>query len=129
MNKKIILAGLCLTLLSGCTTTGVGPSAVVVLENPATIFCEEQGGKIEKREDHQRNEAGFCVMPDGRECDAVNFFHNKCELTMPVLMGVSGSEEYHLATEQGCDSEQQICGEWCYYPDFQECVEERVKYK
>jgi len=51
--------------------------AVVGLANPASVFCEENGGRVEIRTVNG-GEAGFCVFPDGSECEEWTFFHGEC---------------------------------------------------
>jgi putative hemolysin len=47
------------------------------LANPASVFCEEHGGQVEIR-DADGGQVGFCVFPDGRECEEWAFFHGEC---------------------------------------------------
>ena len=49
------------------------------LPNPASVFCEGQGGRLEIREDAAGNQAGFCIFPDGSECDEWALFRNECQ--------------------------------------------------
>lgn len=55
------------------------------LSNPASVYCEEQGYRLEIREDDEGNQYGVCVFPDGSECDEWAFFRGEC--------GPTGSEE------------------------------------
>lgn len=48
------------------------------LPNPASVFCEEQGGTIEVR-DSQDGQYGVCVFEDGSECDEWDFFEGECK--------------------------------------------------
>ena len=60
--------------------------------NPASAYCEEQGGKIELRADGKR----VCVLPDGLECEEGEFYRGECkkedELKIEVLKEGSGDE-------------------------------------
>jgi len=38
------------------------------LANPASVFCQEQGGQLEIREE-EAGQAGYCVFEDGRICE------------------------------------------------------------
>ena len=38
------------------------------LANPASVFCEEQGGEI-KMYENEEGQAGFCAFEDGRICE------------------------------------------------------------
>ena len=47
------------------------------LPNPASLFCEEQGYKLELRTDASGT-AGYCIFPDGSECEEWAFFRGEC---------------------------------------------------
>jgi putative hemolysin len=49
------------------------------LPNPASVYCLEQGGKLEIRKDAEGNEYGVCVFSDGSECEEWAFFRNECK--------------------------------------------------
>lgn len=48
------------------------------LPNPAAVYCEEQGGTVDIREDAEGNQYGVCVFDDGSECDEWAFFRGEC---------------------------------------------------
>jgi len=48
------------------------------LPNPASVYCEEQGGRIEVR-DSEDGQYGVCVFEDGSECDEWDFFEGECK--------------------------------------------------
>ncbi|MCX8195400.1 MAG: DUF333 domain-containing protein [Candidatus Micrarchaeota archaeon] len=48
------------------------------LANPASAFCSEKGYKNEIRRDASGSAAGFCVFPNGRECEEWAFFRGEC---------------------------------------------------
>ena len=47
--------------------------------NPASVFCEQNGGKLELRQDASGGTVGICVFPDGSECDEWAFFRKECK--------------------------------------------------
>lgn len=47
------------------------------LPNPASQFCEEQGYTLEMREE-EGGTAGYCLFPDGTECDEWAFYRGEC---------------------------------------------------
>jgi putative hemolysin len=49
----------------------------VGLPNPASVFCEEEGYKLELRTDASGT-AGYCIFPDGSECEEWAFFRGEC---------------------------------------------------
>ena len=49
------------------------------MANPASIFCEENGGQVDIREDAAGGQVGICVFPDGSECDEWAYFRGECQ--------------------------------------------------
>lgn len=47
------------------------------LANPAAVYCEEQGGQVEIRETDE-GQVGYCVFPDGSECEEWAFYRGEC---------------------------------------------------
>ncbi|MDD5043614.1 MAG: DUF333 domain-containing protein [Patescibacteria group bacterium] len=48
------------------------------LANPASVYCEEQGGKLEIRKE-PAGENGVCVFSDGSECEEWAYFRGECQ--------------------------------------------------
>ena len=48
------------------------------LPNPASKFCEDQGYTVEIRTAADGSQAGYCIFPDGTECDEWAFFRGEC---------------------------------------------------
>jgi putative hemolysin len=48
------------------------------MPNPASIYCEEQGNKLEIRTAADGSQSGVCIFPDGSECDEWAFFRKEC---------------------------------------------------
>jgi putative hemolysin len=87
-----------LGVLSGCTSaqpavdaTGEGTSTTPVeqptptttseemgLPNPASVYCEEQGGTLEIQKDEAGAELGICKFNDGSQCEEWAFFRKEC---------------------------------------------------
>ena len=51
----------------------------VGMANPASVFCEKQGGKSEIRKHEDGSEYGVCRLPDGKVVEEWEYFraHNK----------------------------------------------------
>ncbi len=47
------------------------------MPNPASVYCEEQDGTVEIRTE-EGGEVGYCVFPDGSECEEWAFFRGEC---------------------------------------------------
>ncbi|MGC9333853.1 MAG: putative hemolysin [Anaerolineae bacterium] len=54
----------------------VGPGAE--LPNPASAYCEEQGGRLEIRTNDEGGEYGVCIFADGSECEEWAFYRGEC---------------------------------------------------
>jgi putative hemolysin len=54
------------------------PTPDANMPNPASVYCEEHGGKVELRQDASGGVAGICVFPDGSECDEWAYFRGEC---------------------------------------------------
>lgn len=48
-------------------TDTLGPAAN--LPNPASVFCEQQGRRLEIRTAADASQSGVCVFAEGGECD------------------------------------------------------------
>jgi putative hemolysin len=49
------------------------------LPNPASVFCEEEGGRLEIRTDASGGQIGICVFTDGSECEEWGYFRGECQ--------------------------------------------------
>jgi Tol biopolymer transport system component/putative hemolysin len=61
----------------GCTQKTPTPSGG--LPNPASVYCEQNGGTVELRADAAGAIAGTCVFPDGSECDEWSYYRGVCK--------------------------------------------------
>ena len=99
MMKRVLLVTLLLgtAVLAACgggeptaVPTPVPPTAAPVEEtpdtafdspldmaNPASVFCEEQGYKLEIRQG-EGGEAGYCIFDDGSSCEEWAFYRGEC---------------------------------------------------
>ncbi|HSJ46048.1 MAG TPA: DUF333 domain-containing protein [Euzebyales bacterium] len=59
-----------------CTSDGETDRAR--LPNPASVHCEEHGGRVEIVEDPDGSQRGQCVFPDSSRCDEWAFYHGRC---------------------------------------------------
>ncbi len=53
------------------------------LPNPASKFCEDQGYKLEIRTAADGSQTGYCIFPDGSECEEWAFFRGECKPGTP----------------------------------------------
>ena len=85
-------------LLSSCSTAPTQPAVTRVtpvqlptlpisspqlptlayLPNPASKYCEAQGNRSEIRTADDGSQTGYCIFPDGNECDEWAYFRGEC---------------------------------------------------
>ena len=66
------------TYYRGQCSPGDSLTGNVGLPNPASVYCEENGGTVEIREDESGGQVGYCIFPDGSECDEWAYFRDEC---------------------------------------------------
>lgn len=74
--QPIVLLALiaAIILLAACSGGGDKETG---LANPASVFCEEQGGTLEIR-DSDEGQIGYCIFPDGSECEEWAYYREEC---------------------------------------------------
>ena len=82
MKRAIAIAFAVVLIVSGCggdenTEEQSG------LANPASVYCEEQGGTLDIRTDDSGGQVGFCVFSDGSEVEEWAYFRGEAEPTVP----------------------------------------------
>jgi putative hemolysin len=80
-RKLIFLLFLSLFVLAAasCSSQKASPTPEAGLPNPASVYCEEHGGKLEIRTAADGGQTGICVFSDGSECDEWPFFRGECK--------------------------------------------------
>ena len=79
------------TILSACTTFQIQESQTAGTElppsmpNPASVFCEENGNKLEIHTAEDGSQSGICVFPDGSVCDEWAYFRGECSPSAQIL--------------------------------------------
>ena len=68
-----------IVLCTSCNPGQAPPSSQADMPNPASVYCEENGGRLELREDGSGSVAGVCIFSDGSECDEWAFFRGDCK--------------------------------------------------
>lgn len=79
MKNATTLSILAAAALTACAAPAEKPAeqpegAMVGMANPASVFCEQQGGKSEVRKDAQGNEYGMCRLSDGSVVDEWDYY-------------------------------------------------------
>ncbi len=80
---RYVIVGLCLVALgtaSACSPQASGGATPQVgLPNPASVYCEQNGGKLDLRTDATGGVSGVCQFPDGSECEEWAYFRGECK--------------------------------------------------
>ena len=68
------------------------------MPNPASVYCEQQGNKLEIRTAADGSQSGVCIFPDRSECDEWAYFRGTCGVAVftpqPTPEGVNGWRIY-----------------------------------
>jgi putative hemolysin len=102
------------------------------MPNPASQFCVEQGYELEMREE-AGGTVGYCLFPDGSECEEWAFFRGECapataagDTTFDSPPGLPNPASQYCI-EQGGDLEmrEEAGGTvgYCVFADGSECEE------
>ncbi len=85
--KRIFTFTVILMALTACSPLQVQtpePTATdmpqVNMPNPASVYCEQQGNKLEIRTAADGSQYGVCVFPDGSTCEEWAYYRGECGL-------------------------------------------------
>ncbi len=116
-----ILAGLGLILvmlLTGCTgqQTPDGPAPSVTpgsteanMANPAAVYCESQGYRLQPVVTDDGGQSAICIFPDGSQCDEWAYYRGQCSPATPVPHTENKAVEackIVVASDTGIDASQ-----------------------
>lgn len=93
-KTMISMLMLILTLLwASCNSDqlAAGPTPEPSMPNPASVYCEEHGGRLELRQDASGGVAGVCIFADGSECDEWVYFRGECKPGDSLVTPVSAT--------------------------------------
>ena len=83
--KRILTFTIIMMALTACTALQVQtpePAATdipqVTMPNPASVYCEQKGNKLEIQTAADGSQNGICVFPDGSTCDEWAYFRGEC---------------------------------------------------
>ena len=48
------------------------------IANPASVYCEDQGGTVEIRTQDDGSQVGYCIFDDGSECEEWAYYRDEC---------------------------------------------------
>lgn len=99
------------------------------MPNPASVFCEENGGTVEIRTAEDGSQTGACIFPDGSECDEWAFFRGECKPGDNLNMGANMPNPASVFCEENGGSLEIRTAEdgsqagVCVFTDGSECDE------
>jgi putative hemolysin len=83
--KRIITFTIIMLSLTACTAlqsqaVDTAPADVPQpnMPNPASLFCEQNGNKLEIQTAADGSQSGVCVFPDGSACDEWAYYRGEC---------------------------------------------------
>ncbi|MGE5376668.1 MAG: DUF333 domain-containing protein, partial [Bacteroidota bacterium] len=89
---KVFVVLTFLILLTSCSAPPAPPAIAPVptdtpqadMPNPASVYCEQRGNRLEIRPATDGSQSGVCIFPDGSECDEWAYFRGECLPNPPV---------------------------------------------
>jgi len=83
--KRLVLVVLILgaLFLTACGKEEPAPTPTTFesplgVPNPASVFCTEKGYQLEIRTAADGSQTGYCIFPDGSECEEWAFYRGEC---------------------------------------------------
>ncbi len=83
MSRKSLLTLVVLiigVLSASCSPRQVSSTPAANLPNPASVYCAQNGNKLEIRTAADGSQNGICVLPDRSICDEWAYFRGECGL-------------------------------------------------
>lgn len=68
-----------LGLITSCSSAPVSPTAQANMPNPASVYCEDHGGKLNIVTSSDGSQSGVCTFPDNSTCDEWAYFRGECK--------------------------------------------------
>lgn len=72
--KRIFTFTIILFALTACAS----PQTQAGLPNPASVYCTQQGNKLEIRTADDGSQNGICIFPNGSACDEWAYYRGEC---------------------------------------------------
>lgn len=86
MKKALIFLPLIALVLAGysCQTTPAKQTQNAIenqagLANPASVYCQENDGRLDIRTNEDGSQTGFCIFTDGSECEEWSYYRGECQ--------------------------------------------------
>ena len=93
--KRIFIFVIILITLTACTASqtqaAAEPAAMDIsqagVSNPASVYCTQQGNKLEIRTAADGSQNGICIFPDDSTCDEWAYYRGECGPAIPAVTG------------------------------------------
>jgi putative hemolysin len=79
LTTLMVIAFACIASACGSDAGNAPPDEPVGLANPASVYCEDQGGELEIRTAEDGGQYGVCMFDDGTECEEWAYFREECK--------------------------------------------------
>ncbi len=130
MMKQILFVTLIFVMVVVVTACTPPPPPMTEAQpgmpNPASVHCADQGGKLEIR-DEAMGQVGYCMFPDGSECEEWAFFNGECAPgDGETKADMANPASVHCADQGGkLEIRDEAMGQvgYCMFPDGSECEE------
>ncbi len=84
--KKIFIFTILFLALTACAApqTQTVPDTISTaipqanMPNPASVYCEQNGNKLEIQTASDGSQSGVCIFPDGSTCDEWAYYRGEC---------------------------------------------------
>jgi putative hemolysin len=82
MKRAIAFALAAVLIISGCSSSDENGDQSE-LANPASVYCEQQGGTVDIRTDESGGQIGYCVFADGTEVEEWAYYRGEAQPALP----------------------------------------------
>jgi hypothetical protein len=83
MKRAVAIALAVVLSISGCGGDDDNQEETGIA-NPASVFCEEQGGTVDIRTDESGGQVGYCVFSDGTEVEEWAYYRGEAQPVAPT---------------------------------------------
>lgn len=83
MKRAVAIALAVVLMISGCGGDDDNENESG-LPNPASVYCEEQGGTVDIRTDESGGQVGYCLFSDGTEVEEWAYYRDEAQPAVPT---------------------------------------------
>jgi putative hemolysin len=123
---SLLILGALAIAACGAQPTPAPTAAPPDMANPASVYCKEQGYSLEIR-DEAGGQVGYCIFPNGAECEEWAFFRGECGPQGTENNAGLANPASQFCEEQGyrLEMREEAGGTvgYCIFDDGSECEE------